>query len=221
MLPIAAVTTVVVAALAQSTRTQRGWPWWAISLAVLSACGAWYSLVHVAPKLADDARAEASGQADYRLTAPDHAGDWTRLDGADARQREQDTLSRLEQAPDDIRAGMAEAVYGEYTNGSSRLVFFGFNASGDMQNDLRDSPSKTLRDFMAGAGAENVEHVDAGDLGGSMACTGDVPGVPRGLIYCAWADASTVGQLTVDTPNLSIDEAAEITRGFREGVTAR
>jgi hypothetical protein len=52
-----------------------------------------------------------------------------------------------------------------------------------------------------------------------MACTGDAPRLPTGMIYCAWADGSTIGQVTVNAPNLKPEEAAEITREFRDHAT--
>ena len=220
MMPAAGGSAVAVAAIAQSINLRR-WLLLLIPVAVFAASGTWYALMEVVPRLTDNARAEASGQADYVLETPPRAGDWTRLDGDAATKRKELAISQLEQAPDDMRRGMEDFVYAEYARGRARLSFFGFNAAGEFEDDLRDSSSDTLDEYMAGAGAEDPESVDAGDLGGSMACSGDGRGLPAGLIYCAWTDASTLGQVTIAQLNLDIEQAAEIAREIRGAVTSR
>lgn len=220
VLPIAGVSAVVIALLARFAG--RGWPWWEITLAVLVSSATLYGLVEVLPRAVNDAGAEASGEADYRLETPKRAGDWIRMDGTAASQHEELVRARLDEAPDVLRGAMDEVVYGEYsTRGHGRLVFLGFRASGELQDDLRKSTREALGNLMAGSGATQTESVEPGELGGSMACTGDARSLPAGVIACAWADASTVGQVRVAVPGLNIDEAAEITRDFRSHVTSR
>ncbi len=221
MLPIAIVSAVAMGLLARSTK-RRTWPWWGIAVGVLTLAALWYTAVHVAPRIAADTRAESSGQADYTLTTPAQAGDWTRVQGAGATRREEQALARLEEAPEDIRAGVGEAVYGEYAGrGRARVVFLGINAAGGLEEDLRESSADGLRNFMAGAGVTDAQSVGAGGLGGAMACTDDVLGLPEGVVYCAWADAATVGQLTMARPGLDVDGAAGLARDFRDHVTSR
>lgn len=219
MIPIAGVSAVLVALLAQAVSTRRTAPWWIVSLSVLMVSALWYSGVHIAPRLADDARAEVSGQADYVLSAPERAGEWERLRGEGAIQREAEMRSRIAQAPESQTEGLDDVVYAEYRSGFSRLGFLGINTSGEFKDDLRESSRQALRNFMAGAGVTSPEQVDEGDLGGTMACSGDAPGLPAGVIFCAWADASTLGQVTIVQVNLDIDDAAAITRDFRDHVT--
>lgn len=220
VLPIAGVSAVVVALLARSTSAGRGWPWWAITLSVLAASATWYAAVEVLPRAANDARAEVSGEADYRLETPKRAGDWVRVDSLAASQREEQILARLDQAPDVVLGGVDDVVYAEYSaRGQGRLAFAGFRSSGELQDDVRDSTREVLRNFMAGSGATKLQSVDPGELGGSMSCASDVRGLPAGVILCAWADASTLGQ--VAAPALNIDEAGEITRDLRSHVTSR
>lgn len=221
MIPIAVVSTVVVALIARSARS-RTWPWWGIALGVLGLSVLWYAAVHAAPRIAADHRAESSGQADYSLSTPARAGDWTLVEGDGATRREKQALARLDEAPEDIRSGLGAVVYGEYAiRGQARLVFVGINAAGGMEDDLRESSQDGLRDFMAGAGVTDAESVAAGELGGAMACTDDVQGVPDGIVYCAWADAATLGQLTIARPDLDVDAAAGLARDFRTHVTSR
>jgi hypothetical protein len=220
MLPIAVVSTVVVALIARSARS-RTWPWWGIAAGVLGLSALWYSAVHVAPRIAADNRAEASGQSDYSLSTPDRAGDWTLVEGEGATRREEQALARLDEAPEDMLAGLEDLVYGEYAiRGTARLVFVGINVAGGMEDDLRESAEEGLRNFMAGAGVTEAESVAAGELGGAMACTDDVQGLPDGVVYCAWADAATLGQLTIARADLDIDAAAGLARDFRNHVTS-
>lgn len=219
VLPIAVVSAAVVALLARSTGAGRGWPWWAITLSVFAASAAWYAVVEVLPRAANDARAEVSGEADYRLETPKRAGEWIRVDSPAAAQREEQILARFDQAPDGLLGSLDDVVYAEYSaRGQGRLAFVGLRASGALQDDMRDSTREVLRDFMAGSGATEPQPVEPGELGGSMSCASDVRGLSAGVILCAWADASTVGQIAA--PALNIDEAAAITRDLRSHVTS-
>ncbi|MGH3347883.1 MAG: hypothetical protein ACRDO4_12975 [Nocardioides sp.] len=221
MVPIAAVSTVVVAWGARAVQPRTS-PWWLIALGVFGVAGVWYAAVEVVPRAVNDARIEASGQADYTLSAPMRAGDWTRLDGAGATKREEDALARFDRAPDDLRSSASNVVYAEYAQRKQAgLVFFGLEVTGELEGEARESSDDTLRNFMAGSGAPDAESMDAGELGGSLACMDDAPGLPADVVYCAWADAATVGQVTIAQVGLDTDEAADLTREFRSLVTVR
>jgi hypothetical protein len=54
-----------------------------------------------------------------------------------------------------------------------------------------------------------------------MACDVDAPGLPEGAVFCGWADASTLGQVTVVAAGADVDLAAQLTRDFRADITHR
>jgi hypothetical protein len=173
------------------------------------------------PKVLNDAPAEASGQDDYVLKAPARAGTWERLEGKVATHRRKVTLKKLRNISPEARK-VTDPVFAEYGRSlASRLQFMGFNTSGELRDDLRESTKGAVKDFMPGVKATDYQWVDAGPLGGSMACTGDSPRLETGVIMCAWADASTMSQVMISELNLSIDGAAALTREFREFVTQR
>ncbi len=219
MLPLAVGSAGFVGLIVQLAAQQR-WPRWvppvivATGAVILAAC--WYFLTHVLEDLAEDIRAERSGEADYELIAPEKAGDWTRAHGKASEAREELLRDRMRQMP---QMSDVDLVVADYRKPGELLVFVGVNASGEGLEELRDSAEDSLENLMAGAGATDVEEVDAGDLGGSMACSIDFRDAPGGLVLCAWADASTVGQVFVTETD--IDKAAEITRAFRDHATQR
>ena len=221
VLPAAIVSTVLVAGLAYATSGTRRWPWPLITLSVFGLAGVWYAVIAVLPQVLDDARAEDNGPADYSLTTPEVAGDWHRLRGPEVAQRKQDALSRLATGPAQLKRVVEHFVYAEYQRPSAGLSFSGFEVKGHVQDELRRSTGRALKNWMATIGAADPDWVDAGELGGSMGCSSSTRGLPVGVIYCAWADASTLGQVTIAELNLDIDTAASITREFREHVTSR
>jgi len=221
--PVPVLATILVGFLAPVLRRPH-WPQRTMAVIIPSAIAvlafAWYGVVHVVPDLIDDARAGANGQADYVLRTPADAGDWHRLDGKGVETRRDQVLA--EAAKDPALAGVSDVVYGEYRGPqNTMLIFVGMNASGEFEDGLRESGNPALDDLMAGAQAVDVEDVDAGDLGGSMACANDVRDSPVGLAFCAWADASTVGQVLIFDADLGIEAAADLVREFRDHVTRR
>jgi hypothetical protein len=222
MIVPAVVSTVVVAGVAFATSTTHRWPWPLITLGVFTVAGLWYAVIAVLPQVLTNARAESNGQADYSLTTPLRAGDWHRMDGPAALQRREQALSRIAAASPDLEQGVADYAYAEYRHPSGAvLAYFGVEAAGDLEDELRASTDNSVKVWMTTLGAQHLEPVDAGDLDGSMACTSTGPGLTAGMVYCAWADASTLGQVTIVQPHLDIDTAAEVARNFRGHVTKR
>lgn len=216
------VSTVLVAGLVYATSGTRRWRWPLITLSVFGLAGAWYAVVAVLPQVLTDARADDNAQTDYSLTTPPTAGDWTRLDGPAALQRREHALERLRSASPEPTTGVADYSYAEYRHPSgAALTFFGLEATGTLQDELRASTRNSLETWATTLGARNLQFTDAGDLGGALACTGSGPGLTAGLVYCAWADASTIGQLTLAGPDADIATAAAVTRSFRAHVTSR
>lgn len=218
----AVVSTVVVAGVAFVTSTTRRWPWPLITLGVFTVAALWYGVIAVLPQVFTDARADANGQADYSLTTPLRAGDWHRMDGPLALHRREQALSRIAAASPDLEQGVEDYAYAEYRHPSGAvLAYFGVEATGDLEDELRTSTENSVEVWMTTLGAQHLQSVDAGDLGGSMDCTGTGPGLTAGMVYCAWADASTLGQVTIAQPGLDVDTAAAVARNFRAHATKR
>ncbi len=222
VVPAAIVSTVVVAGLAYATSDARRWPWPVITLSVFALAGVWYCGIAVLPQVVDDASADTAGQADRSLTTPRQAGEWTRMDGPAALQRRGDALTRLRTTNPAMRKGVADYAYAEYRHPSgAALAFFGLEAMGVVEDELRDSTKTAVEAWATTLGAQDLQFVEAGNLAGSMACTDAGPGLAAETAICVWADASTIGQITVAQPGLSIDTAAAVARDLRAHVTSR
>lgn len=218
----AVVSTVVVAGVAFATSTTHRWPWPLITVAVFTVAGLWYGVSAVLPQVLTDARADVDGPADHSLTTPLRAGDWHRMDGPLALHRREQALSRIAAASPDLEQGVADYAYAEYRHPSGAvLAYFGVEATGELEDELRESTQDSVRVWMTTLGAQHLQSVDAGDLGGSMACTSTGAGLTTAMVYCAWADASTLGQVTVAQPHLDVETAAAVARAFRAHVTNR
>jgi hypothetical protein len=63
-----------------------------------------------------------------------------------------------------------------------------------------ESPDKTVRDTLGGAGAKDTEYADPGDLGGAMMC-GTAVVNNRQSYVCAWSTTGVLGMLVM------VDEA--------------
>lgn len=222
--PIGVISAAVVGLVAQGTRAKAPWVVWVSPFAIVAVSFAWYGVAHVLPSAVNDVRAQQNGQADYSLFTPATAGDWTRQDDEAMREKlEQAAAMMQEQASPDEFDEM-NPVYAAYAaRDGSQLIFLGSNATGGMRQDLRSSTRAALDDVMAGAGASDVQYLDAGPLGGSLACSDDLAALPDTAEYvvCSWADASTLGNVTIVQPGIDVERAADITRAFRDDVTRR
>lgn len=221
MMPVPLVCTVVAGIVAQFTARGEVGRWLVpalVPVAVATLSLTWYAVVQVLPGIAEDARAEESGQDDYELAAPARVADWKRVEGKAAEARAGQVTERMEPLIDEG----GQVVYAEYqSERRARMTFVGINASGGFEDELRDSTERVVRDTMAGARATGVEEVDEGDLGGSMSCASGVETVPVDVVLCVWADASTSAQVIYFKQGLSIDTAAAWARDLRDAVTRR
>jgi hypothetical protein len=169
------------------------------------------------PGSAQTVQAAASSRT---LVTPDSAGEWTRVTTDAAQDNAKAYLIRAEE---ESEAG-ATPLFAEYArDDGATMAFLGFNvdpasALGERQ---AESPEVAVDVTLANAGIQDRQALDAGELGGALAC-GTLPEEYQvdGLT-CAWADATTTAQVTLVVPELDYDKAAELTREFRDAVTDR
>ncbi len=128
-----------------------------------------------------------------------------------------------------IRAGRRPSrgtapLFAEYErDDGATLAYLGFNVdpTSAYADQLADTPEVVVDVALADAGILDRQALDAGELGGALAC-GTLPAEYQvdGLT-CAWADETTSAQVTLVVPELGLREAAVLTRAFREAVTDR
>ncbi|HWM74833.1 MAG TPA: hypothetical protein VNQ53_13870 [Nocardioides sp.] len=154
------------------------------------------------------------------LTTPDSAGDWSRVTTSAAEDNAEAYLIRAEE---EAEPG-ATPLFAEYQrDDGATLAYLGFNVdpASAYADRLADTPEVVVDVTLADAGIEDRQALDAGDLGGALAC-GTLPdeyGVDG--LTCAWADETTSAQVTLVVPALDYEEAATLTREFRDAVTDR
>lgn len=154
------------------------------------------------------------------LITPDSAGEWSRVTTDAAQDNAEAYLIRAEE---EAQPGTTP-LFAEYErDDGATLAFLGFNVDPTSQyaDQLVDTPEVVVDVTLADAGIEDRQALDAGDLGGALAC-GTLPTEYHvdGLT-CAWADETTSAQVTLVVPELDYDEAAALTQDFREAVTDR
>ena len=154
------------------------------------------------------------------LITPDSAGDWHRVTTDAAQDNAEAYLIR---AQEEAQPGTTP-LFAEYArDDGATLAYLGFNVdpTSAYAEQLADTPEVVVDVALADAGIEDRQALDAGDLGGALAC-GTLPAEYQveGLT-CAWADETTSAQVTLVVPELDYDEAGLLTREFREAVTDR
>ena len=154
------------------------------------------------------------------LITPDSAGEWTRVVTDAAQDNAEAYLIRAEE---EAQAGTTP-LFAEYQRADgATLAYLGFNVdpTSAYADQLADTPEVVVDVALADAGIEDRQALDAGDLGGALAC-GTLPAEYQvdGLT-CAWADETTSAQVTLVVPELDYEEAGMLTQDFREAVTDR
>jgi hypothetical protein len=152
------------------------------------------------------------------LLTPDTAGEWTRVITDAAQDNAKAYLIRAEE---NAEPGTSP-LFAEYERADgATMAFLGFNVDPDSAfgERLATSPEVEVDIALADAGIEDRQALDAGDLGGALACGTLPPEYQVDGLTCAWADATTSAQVTLVVPRLDYEEAAELTRAFREAVT--
>jgi hypothetical protein len=154
------------------------------------------------------------------LVTPDSVGEWSRVTTDAAQDNAEAYLIRAEE---EAEPG-ATPLFAEYArDDGATMAFLGFNVdpASAYGERLADNPEVVVDVALADAGIKDRQALDAGELGGALAC-GTLPeeyGV-HGLT-CAWADDTTTAQVTLVVPQLDYEEAGMLTRDFRSAVTDR
>jgi len=208
----------------------RAWPQWAALAGVVAVFLVVLFLVSAVRGASDDVRrraagdleatpeptAEASSGAGVPVHAPRSIGEWRKQTDRESRRIVAQTRDRLTAAPERSVAGVpALGIYG-----SERGVVFlvAYEPGPDLRTELEADPEQGAVNFLAGSTRVDApEPVDAGPLGGGVACT-DEADVPGGGLVCAWAASDVSGQLTLQVPGLTVDDAAPLVQQFREAV---
>lgn len=210
----------VVGAMARDS--SKVWHWWTYLGGVTGVAAFVVGLVVLVQALnADDEGSGGTGSeavdqaaqgAGTTLWVPDRAGAWTLIDSGAARHREEEALSQLVPRFND----QFSAVYGEYRHGTVHVTFLGLNtkSGSGTRAEQEESPASAVRNYLAGAGATSPELVESGASNVAMAC--DEVG---SVVVCGWADATAMGRADWVAHTLDIDQAASLTRKFREHVS--
>jgi hypothetical protein len=171
-------------------------------------------------KVPADAAPSSTSTGVPTLVTPDDAGEWTRVTTDAARDNAEAYLIRAEEeVPDGTTP-----LFAEYQrDDGATLAFLGFNVEPDSAHgrELAESPEVAVDVALADAGILDRQALDAGDLGGALACGTLPPEYGVDGLTCAWADATTTAQVTLAVPDLDYDEAGALTLEFREAVTER
>lgn len=169
----------------------------------------------------DAAGAATTAAATQRtLIIPDDAGEWSRVTTDAAQDNAKAYMIRAEE---DAEPGTSP-LFGEYErNDGATLAFLGFNVDPDSAfgERLADAPEVEVDVALADSGIEDRQAMDAGELGGALACGTLPPEYGVDGLTCAWADDTTSAQVTLVVPRLDYEEAAELAREFRDAVTDR
>lgn len=194
----------------------RAWPWWvAVGTAVVVFAVVLVGISMMRAALARTSEPDAGGGV-AEVTAPEQVGEWRRQHGAEARRLDRAARDRLDAMPEGIIEG-APAL-GVYGRGSDSVGLMTYSVGGPLADDFASDPEQGALDFLAGAtGDDSPERIDPGPLGGGAACADEV-GL-AGAFVCGWADAETVGQVTLVVHGLTIEDAAPIVQLFREAAT--
>lgn len=161
-----------------------------------------------------------AGSVGVTLITPDSAGEWTRVTTDAAQDNAEAYLIR---AKENAEPGTTP-LFAEYEReDGATMAYLGLNVDPESAygRRLTDAPEVVVDVALADAGIEDRQALDAGELGGALAC-GTLPEEYQvdGLT-CAWADDTTTAQVTLVVPQLDYEAAGDLTRQFRDAVTAR
>ncbi len=154
------------------------------------------------------------------LITPDAAGEWTRVTTDAAQDNEKAYLIRAEEGAE---PGITP-LFAEYERADgATLAYLGFNVDPDSAYGRKhaETPEVVVDVALADAGIEERQAMDAGELGGALACGTLPPEYQVDGLTCAWADDMTSAQVTLVVPNLDYETAAALARDFRDAVTDR
>ncbi len=189
----------------------------AVLLPVIAGCGGADDAKSRDPE-ADGSTSPAVGQP--TLVTPDTAGDWSRVTTDAAQDNAEAYLIRAEE---DAEPGTTP-LFAEYERADgATLAFLGFNVDPDSEAGAQhlERPEVVVDVALADAGISDRQALDAGEVGGALACGTLPPEYGVDGLTCAWANATTSAQVTLVIPDLDYEAAGMLTRDFRDAVTDR
>ncbi len=189
----------------------------AVLLPVLAGCG---GSDGADVKARDDVASTSAAPDVPTLVTPDTAGEWSRVT-TDAAQ--DNAAAYLIRAEEDAEPGTTP-LFAEYERADgATMAFLGFNVDPNSEAgaQLVTRPEVVVDVALADAGISDRQALDAGELGGALACGTLPPEYGVDGLTCAWANATTSAQVTLVVPNLDYEAAGMLTRDFRDAVTER
>lgn len=148
------------------------------------------------------------------VEAPRTVGEWRRRDGADQRRVRRQALASLKAYPDGWVVG--EPAVASYSNPTGQAVLVAIATGGGLADEFAGDERQGAVNFVGGAvPGQTPESVDPGPLGGGTACVDDLD-LPGGGLMCGWVDDGTAGQLLLQVPGMTIEEALPIVHLFHE-----
>ncbi|KRE92623.1 hypothetical protein ASG76_16820 [Nocardioides sp. Soil774] len=163
---------------------------------------------------------ESQATTDQALSVetPRRVGEWRRLDGAEQQRVRRQALASLEVYPDDWVVG--EPAVASYSHPTGQAVLVAIATGGGLAEEFAADERQGAVNFVGGALPErNPKSVDPGPLGGGAACVDDVDVLDGGLM-CGWVGDGTAGQLLLQVPGMTIEEALPVLHLFHEEALA-
>lgn len=192
-------------------------PWWLYAPGVVAAGAFLFAVSTLGPNAdpTDSGRTEARAG----LHLPSTSGDW-QLDRSEATKRHFDAQKKRARSElgDDVTV-----VAGQYLHRDDQTRRMGFSGvvtkpGTGLDDEINDSPSRATRNYMAGAGFDDIDYFDAGPQGGALACGEGSTGQAKGVVMCTFTAAGRQGTTAFTPGTVTVEEAAELTREFRADV---
>lgn len=192
-------------------------PWWLYAPGVVVAGALLFAMSTLGPNAdpTDSGRTEARAG----LHLPNTSGDW-QLDRSEATKRHFDAQTKRARIElgDDVTI-----VAGQYLHRDDQTRRMGFSGvvtkpGTGLDDEIKDSPSRATRNYMAGAGFDDIDYFDAGPQGGALACGEGSTGQAKGVVMCTFTAAGRQGTTAFTPGTVTLEEAAEITRDIRADI---
>lgn len=152
------------------------------------------------------------------VEAPRSVGEWRRRDGAEQRRVRREALASLEAYPDGWVVG--DPAVASYANPTGQAVLIAIATGGGLAEEFAADEPQGAVNFVGGAVPDRTPRsVDPGPLGGGAACVDDLD-LPGGGLMCGWVGDGTAGQLLLQVPGMTVDEALPVLHLFREEALA-
>lgn len=192
-------------------------PWWLYAPGVVVAGGLLFAMGTLGPNAdpTDSGRTEARAG----LHLPNTIGDW-QLDRSEATKRHFDAQEKRARSELGYDVTIVAGQYIHREDQTQRMGFSGLitTAGTGLDDEINESPSRATRNYMAGAGFDEIDYFDAGPQGGALACGEGTTGQAKGVVMCTFTAAGRQGTTAFTPGTVTVEEAAEITRDIRADI---